>query len=72
MINVTLKNISTTTKVILATEGVITAILHVISATTKVVLVTEEVFHSPFKSRLSHYKGDLGYNKLVSVTDKVI
>ena len=37
------KVISATTKIILATEEVIIAILNIISATTKVILATEEV-----------------------------
>ena len=43
------KVISATTKVILTTEEVITAILKVISATTKVILASEEVITATLK-----------------------
>ena len=62
MILTTLKVISATTKVILATYEVIGTILKVISATTKVILTAEEVItanlkelYQPLQSCCDHF-----------------
>ena len=61
--------ISATTKVILTTEEVITAILKVISATSKVILAGEEVITATF-NYVSHYKRDLCYCSIFLAPDR--
>ena len=55
----TLKEISATPKMILATEED-TATLQVIAVITKMILATEKCDHSHFKRCLIHYTSDLG------------
>ena len=54
----TIKVISATSKMILATEE---DTLKVIAATTKMILATEKSSHSHFKRSLIRYKSDLGH-----------
>ena len=70
MIRTTLKVISATTKVILTTEEVITAILKVISATKKVIIASEEVITDHLENYVSHYKSDLFYCSIFLATDR--
>ena len=56
----TLKVISATSKMILATVED-TATLKVIAATTKMILATEKSHHSHFKRCLIYYKSDFGH-----------
>ena len=55
----TLKVISATSKMILATEEDTSATLQVIAATTKMILATEKSDHSHFKRCIIQYKSDL-------------